>query len=82
VVRPVSRSWTKTLAASFEELEQAKAVAERLQPAQHKGRVRPRQRRSKDDERRCVTGEALIDATMTRLVLRRVAHAAPFSDGF
>jgi hypothetical protein len=37
---------------------------------------------SKDYERRCATGEAFIDTIMTRLMLRRVAHAAPFSDGF
>jgi putative transposase len=32
-------------------------------------------RLSKDDERLCVTSEALIDATMIRLMLRRLAHA-------
>ena len=65
-----------------EDLGQAKAIAQRLQPAQHKGRPRPRRCLSEDYERRCATGEAFIDTTMTRLMLRRVAHAAPFSDGF
>ena len=83
IVIPVKLSWRKTSAASFaEDLEQAKVVTQGLQPAQHKGWAHPRQHLSKDYERRCATGEAFIDTTMTRLMLRRVAHAAPFSDGF
>jgi putative transposase len=32
-------------------------------------------RRSKDDERVCETGEALMYAAMSRLMVRRLAHA-------
>jgi putative transposase len=39
-------------------------------------------RLSKDYERLCATSEALIYATMIRLMLRRLAHTEPFSDGF
>jgi transposase len=42
--------------------------------------VGQRRRLSQDDERRCPTSEALSYATMTRLMLRRLAHAEAFSD--
>jgi hypothetical protein len=35
----------------------------------------------KDDEWLCVTGETSINTTMTRLILRRLAHPSPCSDG-
>ena len=35
-------------------------------------------RLSQEDERLCETSEALIDATMSRLMLRRLAHTNPF----
>jgi hypothetical protein len=39
------------------------------------GWVGQSRRPSKDDERLCATGEMLIYTTMTRLMLRRLAHA-------
>jgi putative transposase len=39
-------------------------------------------RLSKDYERLCATSEALIYATMSRLMRRRLAHTYPFSDSF
>jgi putative transposase len=39
-------------------------------------------RLSKDYERLCATSEALIYATMTRLMVRRLAKPRAFSDGF